>query len=486
MPRAAARCGVQQPFVVLPWGTDYATRMPRSRCSPVRWFGAALALAACSGHAVPAGDDGGDGGTLPGFDALPPAGTFPLGVSDDGGSLVSADGRPFLLHGEAAWSLIAQLSTGDAMRYLADRHARGVTAVLVNLIEHQYADNAPRNAAGDTPFTTQGDFSTPGETYFAHADLVVDLAASQGMIVLLVPAYLGFDGTQEGWYHEMMTLPVAKCRSYGDFLGRRYASRHNIVWIWGGDYTPATGSPVELCMKAISDGIRAAEPGALASAHWAPESTSREEIAFAGAIRLVGVYTYLDVLPACRAARTTGTRMPTYLIETCYEHETIRSCAGTATEVRRRQWWALLGCGAGEISGNNPIWKFGSGWPQELGSPGSLGQARLAAIAQQIAWQTLAPDDALIALGQGTGDAEIAATRTADHKQAVLYIPPGAAPAITVDLARLVTPVTATWLDPTTNRTTPAGSGLTGSRAFTTPGNNAGGDTDWVLLLTAP
>jgi hypothetical protein len=274
-----------------------------------------------------------------------------------------------------------------------------------------------------------------------------------------VPSYLGFNGTQEGWYHEMMTLPAAKCRSYGDFLGRRYATRHNIVWIWGGDYTPATGSAIETCMKAISDGIRAAEPGALASAHWAPESTSRDEPTFVDSLRLVGVYTYLDVLPACRAARLAGPRLPSYLIETCYEHETIRSCAGTATEVRRRQWWALLGCGAGEIVGNNPIWKFGSGWPQELASPASLGEARLAALAQQV---------------------------SADHKQAVIYIPPDGASTITVDLGQLSGPVTATWQDPTTERSMSAGSGLTGSHAFTTPGSNAGGDADWVLMLGAP
>jgi hypothetical protein len=239
-------------------------------------------------------------------------------------------------------------------------------------------------------------------------------------------------------------------------------------------------------MKAISDGIRAAEPGALASAHWAPESTSRDEPTFVDSLRLVGVYTYLDVLPACRAARLAGPRLPSYLIETCYEHETIRSCAGTATEVRRRQWWALLGCGAGEIVGNNPIWKFGSGWPQELASPASLGEARLAALAQQVAWQTLALDDALVTAGHDTGYREIAAARSADHKQAVIYIPPDGASTITVDLGQLSGPVTATWQDPTTERSMSAGSGLTGSHAFTTPGSNAGGDADWVLMLGAP
>src|SRR5262245_22570354 len=163
----------------------------------------ALTLAGCSGSHGTTGNDGGgcggcgsdgggsdggtvpDDGTLPGFDAPPPPGLFPLRVSGDGASLVTADGTPFLLHGEAAWSLIVQLGASDAMRYLADRHARGVNALLVNLVEHFYADDPPNNAAGAAPFTKEGDFSTPNEAYFAYADHVIDLAASQGIVVML-------------------------------------------------------------------------------------------------------------------------------------------------------------------------------------------------------------------------------------------------------------------------------------------------------------
>jgi hypothetical protein len=412
-------------------------------------------------------------------------------VSVDRGTLVSDDGRPFLLHGEAAWSLIVELTTADAMRYLADRHGRGVNAVIVNLIEHKYADSAPRNAAGDAPFTTAGDFSTPSEAYFAHADQVIDLAASQGIAVLLTPSYLGYGGGDEGWFQEMSTLaPMGtKCRGYGDFVGRRYAGRHNIIWIWGGDYTPPSGSPGETCMKAIRDGIRAANPGALASAHWSPESTSRDEAAFATSIEVVGVYTYRDVLQSCSAARAASPRMPTYLIETCYEHETIQSCAGTTAEVRRRQWWGWLGCGAGEIVGNNPIWSFGTGWPQQLASPVSVNEARLLGVAQSVTWQTLAPDTSLITAGAGTGYLAVAAARTPDRTQAVIYIPPdasGSVSTVTVDLSHLSGSVTATWQDPTSNASMAAGTGLTGSRAFTKPGANHDGDGDWILVLRSP
>jgi hypothetical protein len=415
-------------------------------------------------------------------------GLFPLGVSGDGRSLVTADGQPFLLHGEAAWSLIVQLTTTETMQYLADRHRRGVNAILVNLIEHNYSDHPPSNAANVAPFTTPRDFSTPNEPYFAYADQVIDLAASQGITVLLFPSYLGLQAF-EGWRDEMTTMGATagapKCASYGKFLGQRYASKKNIIWMWGGDFTPTAGSSLETCMKAISDGIRANAPGTLDSAHWNMESTSWDEKAFRTSINAVGAYTYNLALPACRNARA-QTAMPTYLIETCYENDAFGRCPAVG-DVRRQQWWSLLGCG-GEIYGVEGLWQFGSSWSQKLGSPVSVGEQQLSAISHQVAWQTLALDDALVTVGRGTtgGADEVAAALTADHKQALIYIPPNGAGQITVDLGRMSGPVTATWQDPTADHSVAAGDGLTGSHVFKTPGSNNGRDTDWVLVLTAP
>ena len=50
-------------------------------------------------------------------------------------------GKPVFITGEAPWSLIAQPSNADVETYLADRASRGYNAVIVNLIEHLYADN---------------------------------------------------------------------------------------------------------------------------------------------------------------------------------------------------------------------------------------------------------------------------------------------------------------------------------------------------------
>ena len=70
--------------------------MVRSRRTYLKWLAAAAiaGVAACSsrpGSGVGA-DSGISDGTLPGFDAPPPTGLFPLGASSTGGYLVTADG----------------------------------------------------------------------------------------------------------------------------------------------------------------------------------------------------------------------------------------------------------------------------------------------------------------------------------------------------------------------------------------------------------
>ena len=56
----------------------------------------------------------------------------------------TAVGDPFLLQGEAAWALMAQLRREEVDAYLADRKAKGFNTLLVSLIEAQVRRSGPR------------------------------------------------------------------------------------------------------------------------------------------------------------------------------------------------------------------------------------------------------------------------------------------------------------------------------------------------------
>src|SRR4051812_43614661 len=68
-----------------------------------------------------------------------PLARYPVKISADRRRLIDADGRPFLIQGDTAWSLIANLQFDEAVRYLDDRHAKGFNTIIVNLIEHHFS-----------------------------------------------------------------------------------------------------------------------------------------------------------------------------------------------------------------------------------------------------------------------------------------------------------------------------------------------------------
>src|SRR5690348_5336849 len=60
-----------------------------------------------------------------------------LAVSGNGRYLVDSESKPFLLQGEAAWSLIVTLAKPDASDYLQNRRTQGFNAILVNRSEER-------------------------------------------------------------------------------------------------------------------------------------------------------------------------------------------------------------------------------------------------------------------------------------------------------------------------------------------------------------
>jgi hypothetical protein len=410
--------------------------------------------------------------------------TFPLRVGTDLRHLVDQGDVPFLVNGDAAWSLIVGLQKPDVSVYLADRRAKGFNTILVNLIEHYFAVDPPRNAYGDGPFTTPGDFSTPNESYFAHADWVINEAASRGMLVLLTPAYLGFGCGAEGWCQEMNANGTTKMFNYGVFLGNRYKNFKNIIWVHGGDTNanayPGTGD----IMRAVINGIKSLDGPRVHTAHCGPETSALD--CYNEAWLDVNT-TYSGCSKSAVRTQTDYNRarmMPFFYIEGKYENE-----GASDVCLRSQAYWSILGGSSGEVFGNNPIWLFtGPAWQQALNSPGAQSMANVGALFRSRAWQTLVPDYLHQVVTAGYGDVNNAtyasAARASDGSMAIAYLPVGGT--ITVDMSRLSRSATARWYDPVAGTFTAiAGSPFpnAGSRNFTTPGNNAGGSVDWVLVL---
>jgi Protein of unknown function (DUF4038)/Putative collagen-binding domain of a collagenase len=413
---------------------------------------------------------------------------FPLQVQPGKRYLLDAAGRPFFINGDAGWSLITQLTKEDAEIYLQNRKALGFNSILINLLEHRFADRAPANIYRDKPFKIDGDFSTPNEAYFAHADWVLRRACELGFLVLLAPSYAGHGGRNEGWYQEMVRSGKQKLLAYGRFVGQRYASLDNILWVEGGDYNP----PDKDLIRAVAEGISETDPGALHTAHNAPETAALDYWRGEPWLAVNDVYTYDPVWKAATDQYLHGGDLPFFLIESAYENEH----EAYEQRVRMQAYQAMLSGASGHVFGNNPIWHFdGPGlyptpvtWKEALDGPGSQSMSQLGAFTSSVKWWLLEPDvdGKLLIAGQGGDGAHVSAARAKDGSFALVYLPAGNE--VTLDLGRLAGHrIAARWRDPTSGKMSDADGSpfLAGQQTFKPPRRNDGGSTDWILELIA-
>ena len=412
-----------------------------------------------------------------------PMPTFPIRVSTDRRHFIDQSERPFLVVGDAPWSLIVNTTIEGCIRYLDDRRARGINTILVNLIEHLFAADPPRTLAGDEPFTTPGDFRTPNEAYMSHAERVIELAEDRGMLVILYPAFLGYPNPHypgygakaEGWYAEVIENGADRCRQYGEYIGHRFGRFPNVMWSIGADRNPEDARPG---LEAMAEGIRATSGSHLMTAQMLPENSAADHYPDVDWLDCLSTYSYEVVPQALQRDWHSQPTRPFFLVESAYENEHDASCL----QIRRAAYWSVLFGGNGHCMGNAPIWMFGPGWEQALDSPGIHGLSMFGEFFRSIQWADLQPDldHAMISAGRGEsrGLDQVGAARSADGRLGVIYVP--AQRPITVEAGVLAGPlVRVTWFDPVSGEHLPGGLFATGESAvLTSPFRE-----DAVLLL---
>jgi len=420
---------------------------------------------------------------MPAAKAQSGGGVTPLTVSENHRYLVDQNHVPYLLQGEAAWSLIVVPSDQEVEQYLKNRRDKGFNAVLVELIEHRYSKKPPLNAAGDPPFTTPGDFSTPNEKYFAHADWVIRKAGEYGSQVLLTPIYLGYVGTDEGWIEELVKLKPEKCLEYGRYLGKRYKDFDNIIWVMGGDRNP---KDVIEKVDLIALGIREFDKRHLFTAHGNSEPSTPEQFGSGGWLDINSSYSCETVHERLFKDYNHQPVLPTFLIESCYEGEHNSS----EVQIRRQAYWAVLCGGFGHVFGNNPLWHFEGPslypfegtWQQAMDLPGSQSMMHWGKLFRSRHWFDLLPDQkhevVIAGVGEFLGNDYLAAGRTLDGSTVIAYMPTKRT--IKVDMSKVSgAQAVAWWFDPSSGRVTEAGAfPTTGILEFTPPAEG-----DWVLVL---
>ena len=411
---------------------------------------------------------------------------FPLKVATSGRHLVDQRGEPFFVNGDAAWSLTHNLTYDEAVRYMEDRKAKGINALILSVPDAFAPDGGasyPPDRQGNQPFVG-GDISAPNEAYWRHVDRVLATSEERGFLVLLWPFYLGC--CNDGYMGLFLQNGPEKARAYGHFVGQRYGGRKNVVWVHGGDHDPGTAegfvaatedwlhagghNPARTrdLVAAVRAGIADSGSTQLHAAHWAPETDPYSPFGETFT-DLYTTYTYGAV--AALVSRHYGHRptKPVLLLETHYEND----WAGkTSEEVRKYPYRAVLAGASGHFFGNKPLWFCGHGWEVALDSPGSRSMEYVGRLFRSRRWEQLAPEKAgqLVTAGGGdpVSDDGVQAARAADGSFAMALLP--FRRTIEVDLGRISGPsARAWWFDISTGTATDAGQLPTGRRRSFTP-----------------
>ncbi|WP_168201343.1 DUF4038 domain-containing protein [Qingshengfaniella alkalisoli] len=408
---------------------------------------------------------------------------FSLAVSADKTHLVDKNGRPFFINGDAAWSLIAELTLDEAEHYLQDRKARGFNALLVSLIEHHYSSNPPNNIYGDPPFTKPDSFDQPDAAYFNHAHDVLERAQALGFVVFLAPSYIGVNYGSDGWYREMVENGPESLSVYADFVVRRFADLDNIIWTHGGDWD----APDKTLINAMAEAIAAADPDALQTVHSNRDTVTADLWKDASWLDIDTAYTYGDTARKVQEHLRGDYGLPVILIESLYENE-----RGTTTQMlREAAYGAVVAGAAGTFFGNNPIWNFNGrelfetdrAWQEELSSPGAQSMTHMRAFFESIPWWKLRADDSRGLCGFLSQRSGNRCAATQDRRLSVIYM--SRVRSIQVSPEGFADgPICGDWYDPRTGHSHVAFESLHAGSNRIDVRPDASMEDDWLLVLS--
>ena len=183
--------------------------------------------------------------------------------------------------------------------------------------------------------------------------------------------------------------------------------------------------------------------------------------------------------------------------ETCYEDHAINWDVANGNfddhDARKTAYRALFAGAHGHTYGANGVFQFWKGdgdgdrfgvrrrWQEALALPGAAQMDLVRRLIEYRPMLSRVSDQGLLASDPGTGGEHLRATREAYGAYAFVYSPTGRP--FAVDLGKLSgEPLEASWVDPRTGESRPAGTRpAVGAATFAPP--TSGTKVDWILVL---
>lgn len=442
-----------------------------------------------------------------------------------GGHYFQAAGRPVTWVGDTAWLLIHGATRAEASYYLATRARQGFNVIQAVVLAEFDGVRQP-SALGLLPFKDQ-DTDRPEPAYFDHVVEIVDEAARHGLYVALLPTW--GDKLEGSWGTgpTLFTLDdLPKARRFAEYLAKRLAGRHNVIWMLGGDRPPFidAGSPQwqrdylqreahreamdwRPIWREMAAGIRhVAGDATLIGFHPAGglEGTSKDMhhetwLSFHGLQSGHGAGHDVPVWEAVARDFALAAPKPVLDLEPNYEDHPVNPWPAwnpalgyfRDDDVRRQIYRALFAGAAGVTYGHHAVWQLAGarrapinfpdrGWEDALWRPGARHAGLARALMDSRASFGRQPLPQLLNNPWPQPACHAVATGDLAAGSVMVYLPCASQP-IELDLAGLAGRQLTAWLfDPRTGIAQPAGHPTPAARVpFTTPAHGP----DWVLVI---
>ncbi len=412
---------------------------------------------------------------------------YPLKYNAGQHYLVDQNNVPYFIQGDSPWYLTEYITSSNVDWYLSNRWAQGFNSVILDITAPQLSDwNVQTNLYGQNPFTgtiagPQTNLLTWNVNYFTNVDWVINRAAYYGICCFIYPM---FDGGSDNWYGIASANPSNSVFQWGAFIGGRYASFPNIVYIGAGD------NDEQNVWTVIAGGILSQDTNHLITAQSIPFEPAK--LFYTNSWCNLND-TYPRTPPGSANyitydhAKTNwfySPTMPSFAREPWYEYSAYlpTSAGATGYDCRRYAWGSVTYGECGHFYGNANIWPFAANWQTNLTSPGAS-VSNVIKLMNTRPWWNCIPDysNTVVTAGYGIYGQQnyVTCMREATGKSVIAYIP-GYSMTPTVNMTQISGPAAlAWWYDPRSGAATAIGGYATiGTQTFSPPDTN-----DWVLVL---
>lgn len=308
-----------------------------------------------------------------------------LVVSENHRYLQFQNGKPFFWLGDTGWLLPERLDRAEAQYYLQKCREAGY-----NMVQIQVIDNVPAiNIYGQQSNPYGWDMSKADPegvySYWDHLDYIIDVARQNGIYIGMVAVW----GSQV----KNGNINAAQAKTYGEFLGHRYAKCPNIIWIMGGDIQGDIHPEV---WEALATSIKSADSnhlmtfhprGRYTSAHWWSKTSWMDFHTFQSGHRKYGQrmgnadypipdnteednWMYVDSTWAYKPLKPVLDAEPSYEDIPKGLHDP-KEQRWQDYDVRRYAYWSVFAGSCGHTYGHNAIMQMlKPGYPTSYGSDG--------------------------------------------------------------------------------------------------------------------